>query len=365
MKTGLVTTFDFLLSPLFPPLAMPSLTRLKTLARTLPPIQRGIFECHLGTNLARIDFGQGILRHHSESHPLLAQIDAAVLAGDGPAHPVWHRVHDFCAQWVEPASLLHAGIHTIWLEFDLDDGAVPAPAPSLFFTLKRKGLVVSEAQAIAETALDLLLGESARSRWQAGVRRCFDACRDVARIHQVGVMLARHPQVVRFCVAALPPGQIVPYLRQVGWQGPAAKLESLAAWLLGLVDCIDMVDLDVVGGQVQPQVGLECLFHRQPPREPRWAAFFDALVARGLSAPAWRDAVLAWPGYSNPVSGPLPSLPDRLVLLNRRVSHVKLVYQPSHPLQAKAYLWFNRVEFALLPSQPEADDRSAAIEDGS
>jgi len=357
METSLVTTFDALLSPFSPPLETQPLVRLKRLAEVLPPIQRGVFECHLGMNLARIDFEQGILRPPGESRLLLEHLDTAILAGDGAAHPAWRRVRDFCAQWVETTSLLHAGIHTIWLEFDLDAQSAVAPAPSLFFMLKREDLTTSEAHATAEAALDLLLGESARSRWQASLRRCFESCQDVAHIHQVGVMLARWPQVVRLCVAVPEARQIVPYLQQARWEGPVTELKSLVDWLLGLVDCIDMVDLDVVNARVGSQVGLECLFHRQPPREPRWAAFLDTLVARGLCAPAWRDAVLAWPGYCNPAPGPLPSLPSRLALLKRRVSHVKLVYRPSHPLEAKAYLWFDRADFEL---QPDAGDPPAA-----
>jgi len=226
--------------------------------------------------------------------------------------------------------------------------------------LKREGLTTFEAHATAEAALDLLLGESARSRWQASLRRCFESSQDVAHIHQVGVMLARQPQVVRLCVAVLEPGQIVPYLRQAGWEGPVTELESLATWLLGLVDRIDLVDLDVVNDRVGSQVGLECIFDRQPPREPRWGAFLDALVARELCAPAWRDAVLAWPGYCNPAPGPLPSLPDRLALLKRRVSHLKVVYRLLHPPEAKVYLWFDRVNLEL---QPDAGDPPAASSD--
>ena len=39
----------------------------------------------------------------------------------------------------------------------------------------------------------------------------------------------------------------------------------------------------------------------------------------------------------------LVASPEQLIFIRRRISHIKLVYQPGQPLQAKGYLGFETV----------------------
>ncbi len=344
----LADTTDTLLSSLSPALVTDgALSKLRQLAQVLPPIPRGIFECRLDAGAAQVDLSQAILGYGGEPDVLMEHI-ARMSPAD--VHPTWASLRDFCTRWIDPSFLLHGNVRTIWLELD---AVRETPSPSLFFTLKPEGLTVSQAYAVAQDALGVLLAEANLALFQDNVRRCFDACDGVARIYQVGVMLARQTDALRLCVHPLNADSIAPYLARVGWPGPVDELASLVAWLLGFVDRIDMIDLDV-GSRIYPQVGFECVFEQQPHREPRWAVFLDDLVARGLCAPDKRDAVLAWPGYTDPTPGPLPQLPEQIEVLKRRVSHVKIVYQPQRPLEAKAYLWFNRVGFELRLEEPDS-----------
>ncbi len=81
------------------------------------------------------------------------------------------------------------------------------------------------------------------------------------------------------------------------------------------------------------------------------------MVEGGLRTPAKKNAFLAWPGLSQKSSVPdlWPSnisFGDRFLgsrafsIFCRRVSHIKLVYQPSIPLEAKGYLAFGHGWFA-------------------
>jgi len=349
MSSNLPVVFESLFPHLAPVLAPPARERLSRLAGVIPPIPRGGFECHLGDALTYVDFGQSIARAEARfiAPPFLPDAIAAL--------PAWQRVVAFGTHWADPVSRLGAAIPSLWLEFDLDGVEQPRLVPSLFFMLRRRGLEPVEARDAIEEALRGLLAEPLETVLRV-VRRCFEvaasfrSCGDVGKIHQAGVMLARPGNGVRLCVAALPPALIVPYLQAVGWRGSVDELAALVDWLRDRVDRIDLLDLEIREGEVQPRIGLEVLVDRHRPRNPRAAAWLAELVARGTCAPAWRDTVLAWPGYTDLAPGPQTELRLQQQLVKRRVSHFKLAHQPPRPLEAKAYLWFNQVEVELRPA---------------
>ena len=98
-----------------------------------------------------------------------------------------------------------------------------------------------------------------------------------------------------------------------------------------------------VTDEILPRIGIEGSFPRQPSRDPRWRAFFERLVRRGLCSPGKRDAALAWPGYDTfwtaPDRWPISELGPRGVCL-RTLSHLKVVSAPDREPEAKAYLTF-------------------------
>jgi len=146
--------------------------------------------------------------------------------------------------------------------------------------------------------------------------------------------------------------QACAYLEAVAWPGAidAVKMGAvepiLAPWF-ALADevriCLD------VGSRIYPTLGLECFLEEGPDVLHRWASLLDALVAHHACAPAKRDALLAWPGYTSPLETTLPwptallaraltQPPHRLGVLARRLNHVKVSYRPQEALPAKAYL---------------------------
>jgi hypothetical protein len=202
---------------------------------------------------------------------------------------------------------------------------------------------------IAAKALDLLLGESGWCEWRDNLYRCFAACPNGVFVSHIGVMLSRKAPALRVNVKRLLPDSLVPYLQQIGWEGETAEVGALMRQLLAFADRIT-VCLDV-GKRIYPQIGLECILLKQPQSEPRWTAFVNYLVEGGLCAPAKGEALLNWPGQTNPASAPAP-WPGELIVASllqpqngfsvfeRRLSHIKIVWQPQCRLEAKAYLWF-------------------------
>jgi hypothetical protein len=295
----------------------------------------------------QVDLLQCVMAGESEPAILGAAALAVASAGDGAAHPAWTRLHRFCTLWSDPSLLLHRGVREAWLEFDLDGCTPGAPPPSIFFGL-RSEVPPDEVYAVVQEALSVLLGESGRTR--PALRRCFETGIDGVWPNQVGVMLSRDTDALRLCTQMREIDLVVPFLRRAGWPVRAGELEQLIAEMLHSIGPRVMVAIDV-GASVHPKVGLELHLAKQPADQPRWAALFDALVARELCIPAKRDALLAWPGTSVPIGGAvawpeclivesLCQPPDRFSTFVRRLYHVKLVYQPEKPLEAKAYLYF-------------------------
>ena len=338
---------------------------LRQLARALPPVHRGTLECRLSANADQVDLSQCVVAEDGQPAIVAEWVSAMASAVDRPVHPAWGHLDDFCAQWTDPLSPLHAGVRNIWLEFDSSDALPPTLCPSLFFGLQREASP-SEAYEVVAEVLGVLLGDAELAKLKGSLRRCADACLDVASVNQVGVMLSRQTDALRLCVPGLAPGQILPYLRQVGWPGPENELEHLIAELVPSVGPPRMVDIDV-DARVHPQVGLEYRFEDQTRDEAQWTALVDHLVGRALCTPEKRQALLAWPGSNGPhnSSAPWPghliveSLsqpPDRFSMFLRRLSHVKIVHQPGHPLAAKAYLQFSHTWYPSA-GRPAAKDR--------
>jgi hypothetical protein len=166
-------------------------------------------------------------------------------------------------------------------------------------------------------------------------------------------MLSRVFQGVRLYLAGVRLDSIPTYLDAIGWQGDRSEVRDLLPWLSPFFEKVELA-LDV-GEAILPRVGMEChVFGSSlPAAKAKWSAFLDVLVARGLCLPSKRDALLAWMGHAHArtLDGPWPADlrrralafgPDVSSVLTRTINHIKVVYQPGRPLEAKAY--FNLLE---------------------
>jgi hypothetical protein len=272
------------------------------------------------------------------------------------ADPVWRRVRDFAARWAEPSSRLYHAVDNVWLEFDINGPVPDVPIPSVFFGLPMNVQPdathepdVDRYRATAETPIRLLSEDEPPPRMLQTLSSCFRALSPDEQVFQVGLMLSRGAGAVRLCIRLRSVERIVEYLAGVGWPGDEAGLRGVLDPLARSVDRV-MLDIDV-GETVGAKIGLECYFegNRQPGREPRWGAFLDSLVLQGLCTADKREALLAYPGYvdqnAHGVPWPGALLRTSQLLGGRSLStfvrtfhHVKIVYRPGKPLEAKAYL---------------------------
>ncbi len=333
------------------------LPAIRQMARALPPLHWGGFECRLGENRTLIDFHQGIVANDDDLTTLENHISSSALLDN----VAWNSIRRFCARLRFSSFPLHGKVTRIVLEFDNCSLPSPIPIPSLFIGMTRNQSG-GQLLTVVKAALELLLNKSVPIELLHNLRLCFDACPDGAYITDLGIMLSRHTEAVRINISGITPARLQDYIAGIQWQGPANDLEATFMRLLGFVDRV-VLCLDV-GAKVNTKIGLECFFDRASGKEPPWAAFLDYLVENGLCTPAKRDALLTWPGYTDPTTCTAP-WPDNLIfesilqesykfsLFHRNLSHIKINYQPNNPLEAKGYFEFHHVWTELKNKQKQ------------
>ena len=276
----------------------------------------------------------------------------------------WEPVYELCREWQSPDTALGRAVAEVWCELDLIPGAqtidLTALAPSVFIVLKP--LATSERMAAIGRALDVLLGAKAAKPLQAAVDRCAAAAPGGAWVSHIGVMLGRPVHALRIHVSGVPLWALGDYLAAAAWPGDADRAIAAAGLLLDRGDWL-VVCLDVVG-ELLPRLGLECGFDQRWGLDPRWGPLLSRLVDAGLSSDVKTQALLSWPGIVTP-AGPAPwpdalitagvALPvDKLGVVERRLSHVKITVGSSEGPSAKAYFGAGHVTHDLLGAQPVA-----------
>ena len=98
------------------------------------------------------------------------------------------------------------------------------------------------------------------------------------------------------------------------------------------------------------KIGIECSYYpHEHYLEKRWSDFLNYLTEKELCIPEKRSSLIRFTGietennvndFSPELLVPTTKIPDDTYsnAIVRYISHVKIVYQPGHPLEAKAYL---------------------------
>lgn len=310
-----------------------------------PVVSEAGFECHLGSSKPRTDFLAAFTTSNKGRESLINS-DKLLYT-----NPVWNKVHNFCNYWANPKSSLYNNVDNIWLEFDIDKHTSEIPEPSLFFGPNVRENALYQNDWIADEALPLLLGKPIPKEVKKQLLKCFYFLPPDGEVFQIGVMLPRksESQIIRLCVEDIANEQILDYLINIGWSDSSNQLSSL---LSNLSTFVDVIRLNfAIEDTIFPKIGLECYLHDQPRNSPKWQRFKDYLVRNNLCTLEKANALLNWSGYSEEKDNPelwqdnftrastlvTPNFKSTIV---RLLHHIKIVYQPNQPLQAKAYLWF-------------------------
>lgn len=346
-----------------------TLSDIQALAHIFPGMITSFFgfECRLGIKDAKADFLL-CAKPHEQGREILADQNAKMkLPSAFFTQSVWNRIREFCVNWADVTSPLSENVKNVWLEFDLDKSPAEIPIPSFFFgseTIRTNASAPSDFQShsyqnqwVIENALKTLRGDSVSPDIKRKLIDCFNSLPPEAYVFQIGTMLARATDAVRICVRDISTDQIPEYLTCIGWQGSMSDLNKL---IVKLGEFVDRVDLDLdVGSAILPKIGLECYLDQLPEFEPRWQLFLDELVKDGICIPEKRDALLSyegisdeksasalWPPYLLEMSKDMESRVGSIIY--RLINHIKIVYQPSFPLEAKAYLAVGHHQLTIM-----------------
>ncbi len=276
---------------------------IAALARRLPDVMHGFgFELRLRTPGAAVDFYTSIAARGGGRE---------AWAGSAPAHaPPWQRVAALARQWAEPASLLHSRVEMVFLEFDapFTVGQPPSVFARLDSAIGDGGAQWAHAAGAVDELALALMGQRASAATRAHLAAVFGALPPGGRIVDVAAMLPRGAVTVRLFIT-MPRAGLPDYLTALGWTDSGARRD-----LAGVL----------------------------------WRAMGERLRSCGLGDADQLATLTRWPG-----AGPARAIdhvatrarwPSQLV---RLISHVKVVLEPSRPVEAKAYLWATR-RFAQL-----------------
>ncbi|MGH9347400.1 MAG: hypothetical protein ACRD26_09060 [Vicinamibacterales bacterium] len=257
------------------------------------------------------------------------------------SHPLWTGVARVCSRWGDPTSALHARIYDLWLEFDARErpSGTDALVPNVFIGfIGSRSAPRDEVWLAAQASLELLRSRSIAPEIRLAAQHCIRSLPATATLAYVGCMYPRDSEALRLCVAPVDGLAVADYLRRITWPGSSEALErSLLALSSAAAGGARATLLHVdVRDTVQPRIGIEMALQQVPQLRGDLVErhLLDRLCGLDLCTAAKRDALMRWPGYTEEI---LPHHCWPSIVL-RRVSHVKLVFEPGRRPLAKAYL---------------------------
>ena len=316
------------------------------------------FECRLQRGSPRVDL---VLAVHAEGGGLLAATSGNEAPGCRRTQPAWRPLSAFCRRWTAPTSSLRKLVDHLWLEYDVEQGPSRDEAarsgPGVFCSLRGAHRMAHTGPALygrALEALEALTGRQASPTVRECLYACFAELPPETGVPHVGLMFGREVPTVRVCIAKLPAAGVAGLLAATAGVGgrDIADITRLASLPDGpggpLYVPMVHLDIDERTGFV-PRVGMERQFTQTCQLIGRTGAgeraLLHALTARGLCTREKRDALLQWPGRS------VAMMPHEIWwnVVERRVNHVKFVYEPASGVETKGYLFAKHRPYRAQP----------------
>ena len=315
------------------------------------------FECRIGKEDPKADFLLCITSQGEEREIFGNIHPEEQLAESLQKDPLWDRVKEFGKVWADPDSRLHGKADDIWMEFDTArTDTYKNPIPSFFFGSQYSNRLSIEEHCewTLNDALRILTGGAVPPALAGKISAAFNLLPAHAHIFQIGMMLSRPLHTIRLCIAGLSAQEYRDYLESLEWEGDTKQLCAFINELY-TVACSVKMNIDILNGEgnapfIGPKIGLECYLDRHAKNiEDKRRKFLDYFVNKNLCTENKRSALIAYEGYSDEwrdreiwpahlkQSYFLAGLCDSSVIV-RYLNHIKVVWQRSKPLEAKAYL---------------------------
>ena len=260
---------------------------------------------------------------------------------------------------------MHNKISNIWFEYDIDPATVKnaISLPGIFLSFNPDGTNTDQyrqALEIVERSFDLLLNKPVRKEVVSRLQTLADKLPDGVYVSNFGIMPARHPLAIRININNIPVDSVASFLQDISTKPVAKDLADVieVAWKFSghVALCLD------INETVSDRIGFEMFFNNTKNTDRDIRACLDFLVAAGYCSANKRNALLDWPGCTDPatiaepwatdlVMENLHEPPDIFNLIERTINHLKLVYQPGRPLEAKVYLAINWARMTMTKAR--------------
>jgi len=310
------------------------------------------FESHLNSPDARSDYLFAVSSKRGEREILADFLQNGKEAKYLLQKQEWQHLKNFTTTWIDPKSDLFLNVLGLWLEFDSAELSQHIPIPCVFIHTIPLRIGSSEEESkynwVFNTAVSLLLGHPLSYELHQRLLHALHLIPEGASVMDIGFMLSRSTSGVRLVFKHLHPVQIIPYLKSLGWSDTNDELTDLIEELQTQVTRL-ILHITITEFGVAPKIGLECSFTPdQYHQETRWESFFEYLHQKGVCCLQKKTEILRFLGITQEDdSRPFDLASYKIAVLLRSdapinalvryISHVKLCYTPSQPLQAKAY----------------------------
>ncbi len=304
------------------------------------------FETRLGEQKNIADFAFAISGVGKDRKILLKMLEEEQHKQNLLKHSEWNQIKSFVDAWADPNSELNDKVQCFWLEFDMpNDELKETPIPSVFFGPSKNS---DNYEWLTNTAIPLLKGKKVPVEITNLIHDCINKIPVNSKLFQIGTMLSRKSNAIRLHINKINPEQIIPYLKEIGYNYDTKELKNLINDLENLADRF-VISFDITEEGIRDKIGIELSFTDDKfQNEGRWEHLMDYLVKKNACIPQKRNALLTYQGsetednFSGALMKPIYSATDYSDDLSksnvvRYINHIKLVYRPGEKLIAKAY----------------------------
>ena len=288
------------------------------------------FECRLNAHDSQTDWALAISGKGNARHVLADFLNNGHLPSSYKQIPEWKQIHNFSKMWINENSVLHKRILGAWLEFDMPENSPDIPVPSVFFNPSningKTANDITHFEWFTKHAVPALIGRKLTKSAEKNVHLSIMKMPSKASLFIVGIMLSRKTSDVRMSVLFKDSAQLMPYLRDIGYQDKTDVFADLVNELEKRKANRMVLDFDI-GKRIGKKIAIECSFHPNKfHEETQWKTLLDFFVEKGYVTSEKRDELLRFPGK------------DEGTNIVRYITHLKIVYEPGKPLRVKAYL---------------------------
>ena len=296
----------------------------------LPVLPYGLFECHLGKEMGKIDLAVRLdVQDHKKE---LAQIKDHLFKLNQ------HTTHFDIVSDPEQA-FSEKNIENLWLEFDTSKKDFSL-VPNVFFDMynihyqyiNHPEKPIEMWSNWFETALKPFKTPHLKHQNILAMTKCIQELPPHSYVHYLGVMKGRSGEI-KLCVKLTNNREVLGYLDRINLQyntETKSKIESL-------LESSDytVLNLDILDGKVADEFGIEFYISKNEPAAKHWEKFLTQLTDFGLCTDNQMKSLLKW--HKDEISNSSNGLHKPYL---HKLNHIKVVCGKNGHLQAKAYLYY-------------------------